>query len=97
MNPRKYWAGAALDPLEQLTPPPYSHPASRVSEAAALLRNLLGASWYLTITLSSVWMRLRSGLPSVSAPKYWLPRTEKLPVGRQRTCNPRPGLLLNRP
>src|SRR6516164_1217406 len=59
MNPRKYWS-------PQATPPPVSQPASMVSEAAALSRKALGSSWYLTITLSSVWTRLRSVTPGAS-------------------------------
>jgi hypothetical protein len=97
MKPRKYCDGLAGVPPAQLTPPPYSQPASSVSEAVALLRNASGLSWYFTMRLSSVWRRLRPGMPSVSVPKYWLPRTENQPFGRQRICMPTPGALLNLP
>src|SRR5712692_1311988 len=40
-----------------------------VTENAALLRNDSGRSRYLTWILSSVWMRMRSGFPRVSAPQ----------------------------
>jgi hypothetical protein len=68
-----------------------------VTVNAALLRSSAGRSRYFTWTLSSVWTRLRSGMPRVSAPKYWFAWMESQPVGRQRICTPRPGVLLNFP
>src|SRR4030095_297454 len=90
MKPRKYWS-------PQSTPPPNSHPASTVTVNAALLRKDFGSSRYFTWMLSSVWIRLRSGMPSVSAPKYWFAVSESHPFGRHATWSPMPGVLLNFP
>src|ERR1700730_7830682 len=99
MKPRKYCDGLSGVPPWQLTPLslPYSHPASIVKVNAPLLNALPGLSRYLTCMLSSVCMRLRPGMPSVSVPQYWLPRTETEPFGRHKICRPRPGALLNLP
>src|SRR3954468_21876941 len=44
MKPRKYWAGEPADPPVQLTPPPYSQPASKEKVNAALLSRESGLS-----------------------------------------------------
>ncbi len=43
MKPRKYWDGLAGVPPPQLTPPPYSHPASNVKVNAAF--EMVASGW----------------------------------------------------
>src|SRR5262245_49234941 len=69
MKPRKVCDGASALSPPQLTPPPYSQPASKVNVMAPLEIFEPGLSKYFHWMLSSVCTRLRSGLPSVSVPQ----------------------------
>src|SRR6476646_8965796 len=99
MNPMKYCDGAAAVPPKQLTPPPYSQPMSTVSVVAKrVIGEPLGFSYQRYWIESSVWMRLRSGLPSASVPmKYSLAQIETSGVGRHKIWPPTPGNVLKRP
>src|SRR6266853_6021062 len=97
MNPRKYCAGVEPEPPEQRPPPPLSHPASIVSEKAALSSRFDGESRYFTSMLLSLCSRIRSGFPSVSRPQYSFESSDTDPVGRHRIWKPSPGVSLNMP
>src|SRR5262245_53689399 len=90
MNPTKN-----CEPYE--TPPPFSPPASSVSENAALSSSAPGRSRYFIMKLSSVCSRRRWLLLYVSVPTYWFSTTEIEPEGRHRIWPPAPRSLLNRP
>src|SRR5882724_10113499 len=96
MAPRNACIGPPFPPAH-VTPPPFSHPMSNVKENAPLETAEDLSSRYLIWMLSSLWNRSRLGLPRTSAPKYELLSIEMAPVGRYRTCRPRPGCSLNMP
>src|SRR5690242_14492544 len=99
MNPTKYCDGAIALPPKQLTPPPYSQPTSKVSVVAnRVIGEPFGFSYQRYWIESSVWTRLRSGLPSTSVPmKYWFTENETFGPGRHRSWPPTPGSVLNLP